>query len=170
MATALDVFMKANGPLAMTQEELDNLGSEGVKMAQKVNAINDAKRTDAQWRQELEQLNVRFPMPSVDEAEAKVSGIKSQIAATVKEYKGEIADCRETLKEKYLTRLEVTHVEQRIEVLSGELADFQHQSDLKLRLAKGQLDSAREFAHLRPRWIELKDRAKAIEKALSDQD
>ena len=51
MATALDVFVKANGPLTVTQEEMDEAIARGVRQAQEVNAINDAKRADLGWGQ-----------------------------------------------------------------------------------------------------------------------
>ena len=104
-------------------------------------------------------------METVDEAEAKVSALKSSVAAAVKEYKGKISECREQLKTPFLSRLEQTYVSQRIEVLSGELEDFKRQADTRLRFAEGRLASVREFDHLRPRWQELKARAAAIAKA-----
>jgi hypothetical protein len=167
MSNAYTVFINANGPLTMTREELDRLGQGSpLEDVIRVNALNAAKRKDDGWGQELEELNRRFPMPTVEEAQAKVSGLKSAVAATVKEYQDKIAECRAALKTEYLSHLERTHVSQKIEVLTGELNDFQQGAVMRLRFAEGQLASCREFDHLRPRWLELKARAAAIAKAL----
>jgi hypothetical protein len=164
-ATILNVL----GKIPQRQETLEEMNaavSGAVKSAQEVHAKNAAKRKDHGWGQELEELNRRFPMPTVEEAEAKVTGLKSAVAATVKEYQDKISECRAALKTEYLSHLERTHVSQKIEVLTGELEDFQKGAAMRLRFAEGQLASCKEFDHLRPRWMELKSRAVAIAKAL----
>jgi len=163
MSNAFTVWEKANGPLVVSQEEMDSAIARGIKQAQEVNAKNDARRADAGWRELTRYLS---GMPSVDEAEAKLAGLKASVAAAVKEYKGKIADCREALREKFLTPLEQTHVSQRIEVLSGELEDFKRQAEMRLRQAEGRLKDAVEWAPKRERWQELRERARKIDAAL----
>ena len=166
MSTAGLVYAKAN-PLVVTEQDIVDGSIRGAKMAAEVNRINDARRADAGWRDELGELTRYLSgMPSVDEAEAKLAGLKASVAAAVKEYKGKIADCREALREKFLTPLEQTHVSQRIEVLSGELEDFKRQAEMRLRQAEGRLKDAVEWAPKRERWQELRERARKIDAAL----
>jgi hypothetical protein len=164
-ATILNVL----GKIPQKQETLEEVNaaiSGAIKQAQEVHRLNDAKKADAGWGQEYEELSRRFPMETVDEAEANVAALKSSIAAFVKECKAKISECRGQLKTPYLSRLEQTHVEQKAEALGRELEDFKKHAEMRLRFAEGRLSTVREFDHLRGRWQELKARAAAIARAL----
>ncbi|MGA9608374.1 MAG: hypothetical protein WBR21_15355 [Rouxiella badensis] len=165
---AFNVWTKAFGPLTMTQEELDNLGSQGIKRAAEVNAINDARRQDDGWRDELDELSRRFKgQPSVDAAESRLAELKSSVKRRVAELSDKIAKCSKALKDARLSRLEATHVEQRKKELEEQLGDFQRDAERQLAFAKGAADQAKQWEPSRGRWEELKKRAREVDAALA---
>jgi hypothetical protein len=166
MATAFDVWNKAN-PMVVTEEEIVQGSIAGAKMAAEVNRINDARRADNGWRQELDELTARLTgMPSTEEAEARLDNLRKAVAAQVKEHEAKIAECREALKARFLSPPEQTHVAQKIEQTQGQLAELQRDTRVRLAQAKALVEAAREWNPKRERWQELRQRAASIEKAL----
>jgi predicted RNase H-like nuclease (RuvC/YqgF family) len=158
--------MSMNHPQIVSMDDINSAVSGAIKSAQEVHAKNDAKKADARWRQELDELSRLFPCESVEHAQERLDNLQKAAADQVKEYEGKLAEARAALKTKFLSHLETTHINQKIERLSGELASFRHRSNMQIRFAEGFLRQAKELEPKRERWAELRQRAKAIDSAL----
>jgi hypothetical protein len=166
---AFNVWAKANGPVVVTQQEFDDAVARGVKQAQEVHAINDARRgVDAGWQQELEELSRRFTgMPSVDAAEADLASLKAQFKSEAKELKALIKLAQDQLGAGVLSRPQETGVNQRISGLQDLLSSHDAEGRRKLRWAEAAVEQAKEWEPKRKRWEELKRRAREVDAALA---
>jgi hypothetical protein len=61
---------------------------------------------------------------------------------------------------------EQSQVAQKAEAIEEQLQGFRQRSDMKLRFARGLVETCREWNPRRERYEELKKRARAVEKAL----
>jgi Skp family chaperone for outer membrane proteins len=121
-------------------------------------------------RMELEDLDRRLRhLPSTEEAEAKLDELQAAVEAEAKEIEAKIKQCRKALKTPDLTGLEHTHVAQKAQELDDQLQEFRQRSDMRLRFARGLVETCREWNPMRERYEELKQRANAVEKALALQ-
>lgn len=167
MSTAFNVWSKANPAPVVTEQEIAEACNRGIKMAQEVNAINDAKRADAGWRQELDELERRLSgMASPEDCRSRVDSLMKAVASETKAYKEKIADAKKALKTGFLSPAEQTHVQKKVENAEHELAEFLKVSGFKVRQAEGLLADSKEWWPKRERLLELRKRAKAIDDAI----
>ena len=164
-STILDVL----GKIPQKQETLEdcnNAITAALKAQAKLDEKNGLRRHE--WRSELEDLDRRLKgAPTSDQAEAAFASLKSSIDSAAQVYKDQIAEAREVLQESWLTPLERTHLNNKIEVLNGELSQLVRDTRCRLSLAEGRAKDAPELDKLRPRWEELKKRAAAVDKAIA---
>ncbi len=125
---------------------------------------------DWKERMELEDLERRLKgLPSTEDAEARVADLQGAAEAEAKQIEAKINECRRALKTPGLTGLERTHVAEKAEELEYQLRECRQRSDLKLRFAKGLVQTCREWNPKRKRYEELKTRAAAVKNALALQ-
>jgi len=156
-----------NHPQVVHMDEINAAVARGIAQAQEVHKINDAKKADAGWRQELEELTARLTgLPTEDEAEARLSNLEAAVASQVKQHEARLAECRKALKTAFLSPLEATLINEKAERVAFQLADFRRASDMQLRFAKQLLETAKEWNPKRERWQELRQRAASIDKAI----
>ena len=108
-------------------------------------------------------------MPSTEEAQARLADLQAAVDTEAKQIEAKVKECRSALKTPNLTGLERTHVAQKAEELEYQMQVFRQRSDLKLRFAKGLVQTCRDWNPKRKRHEELKKRAAAVEDALALQ-
>jgi hypothetical protein len=121
-------------------------------------------------RMELEDLERRLSgLPTTEDAESRLADLQEAVEAQAREIDAKIKECRKALKTRDLSGLEKTRVAQKTESLEEQLKEFRQRSDLKLRFAKGLVQTCRDWNPKRERYEELKERAAAVENALALQ-
>lgn len=149
-----------------TVEDCNNAIASVLKTQAKLDEKNGLRRHE--WRSELEDLDRRLKgAPTAEQAEAALKSLMSSIAGASAAYREQIAAAKEALKEHWLTPLERTHLNNKIEVLDGELSQLVRDTRVRLAHAEARAKDAKELDRLRPRWEELKKRAKDVDAALS---
>jgi len=165
---AFNVWSKANGPLTMTQEELDSLGSAGVRMAQETIRKNDERRGSDSWRTELDELSRRLKgLPSTEAAESNLASLLSAAKAYEKEIEVAVDQAEAAMKTPFLSAFEQSELARKAASLGDRLADFRKNNRVKLAQAKALVETAREWNPKRPRYEELRKRAAEIDKAMA---
>lgn len=121
-------------------------------------------------KMELEDLDRRLrSLPTTEDAEARLSDLQAAVDTETKQIEAKVKECRKALKTPDLTGLERTRVAQKAEELEDQLQRFRQRSDMKLRFAKGLVQTCREWNPKRKRYEELKKRAAAVTDALALQ-
>ncbi len=115
-----------------------------LKTQAKLDEKNGLRRHE--WRSELEDLDRRLKgAPTAEQAEAALKSLMSSIAGASAAYREQIAAAKEALKEHWLTPLERTNLNNKIEVLDGELSQLVRDTRVRLAHAEAPAKDAKEL-------------------------
>ena len=188
----LNLITKNTPPDIMT---IDPNNNDGVKFAQEVHRINDAKKDpEADWRNELADLERQLTGASTEqEAKQHADAIEREHNETIKGIEGTIKELRELLKTPHLTvhtgwngaiRMRSSREEKlagsgqlcgcdgcvlliKIEKLEDALQTAKKQRERAIRISGSQVASSKDRDKLRPRYRELKRREHEVDAATS---
>jgi len=129
---------------------------------------------EANWRQELFELELRFHkdkgnLPSTEAAEQRLSALEAEVKAAAAELETAINAAKSALKTPFLSALESTHLRGQVDSLNERLADLHKNTRCKLAASKALVEACKTWNPLRGRFLELQKRQAAIDKATIDK-
>jgi hypothetical protein len=164
MSILANLYNKAFGPLVVTEQEIADAANQGTAAAQEVDAANRQRRDDRAWRAELEELGARFrSVATVSQAERNLAEVERMCAAAVKQLEGQIDAATEERETPYLSRGDDERLKQALVRLGYDLEAALRNQKRRMAWAGQILKDARDYEALRPRYEELRERAKRID-------
>jgi hypothetical protein len=171
-----------NAPADLMTVNIDDVTKSARKIVDAVDAANAAKNPpEDNWRQELDEFNRRLTNQlTIEESQLFADSEAAKHTANVKAVENEIKQLTELLKTPGLSRCvplregrppvngdscDVCLFNRKLEAVQFKLQRTKENQQKSIRICGGIIASAKELEAYRPRWEELKKRARTIDNA-----
>jgi len=150
--------------LPLTQQSIDKAVGRALETVREIDAANF--REDKLWRDELEQLERRFQcVLTIDQAKDRAQAVEREQNSIVKAIETEIAEGLKLIETPYLSLLEQRGIKRHVESLESSLIEAKRVREREIRRSGALINDAKTWAPFRPRYEELKKRARDLERA-----